>query len=149
MKYLKGLSEFNMIKEGWQTSLKKELLYDREDDIRLFFINLFDLGWIELPVKHRICGSNFDVDDNRIFYDNNSLYPRYTFILESNKSETSMNNVIELVGDIDEILERIRLEGYVFNVEQMVITPKGRIEISIYHEDDVIPCEMIFIIFKV
>lgn len=145
MKYLKRFT----INEGWQTSLKKELSYDREDDIRHHFLDLMDnIGWNELPSRHRICDDNFWISDNRVDYTENKLYPRYTLTFERhNVKRASMDVIIETMEDITDIVERLRSEGYQLNIDVLNVgnSINERFEISVYHPEDVIDWEKIFI----
>ncbi len=141
MKYLKRFK----INEGWQNSLKGELSYDKEEEIRGYFIELFDIGWTELPIRHRICDDDFNLTDGRLTYNDKSLYPRYTFTFESNQISIKMNDILEIMNDITEILERLKYDGYVFIVEEMSVSPRQRLSISLYNTEDAITWELIFI----
>lgn len=146
---MKHLNRFNKINEGWQISLKKELSYDREDDLRHYFLDLMDdIGWKELPVRHRMCDEDFWISDHKIYHNDKPLYPRYTFTFErANPKRASMNVIIETMEDITEITERLRTDGYIINIDTLTVgnSINERLEISIYHPSDVIEWEKIFI----
>lgn len=146
---MKYLNRFNKINEGWQNSLKKELSYDREDELRHYFLDLMDnIGWTELPMLHRLCDEDFWISDHKIYHLVKSLYPRYTFTFErSNPKRASMNVIIETMEDITSIIERLRSDGYIINIDTLTVgnSINERLEISIYNPSDVIDWDMIFI----
>jgi len=150
---MKHLNRFNIINEGWQSTLKRELIagksYNREDDLRHYFLDLMDdIGWKELPIRNRVCDEDFWISDVRIYHLVKSLYPRYTFTFErSNPKRASMDVIIETMEDITEIVERLRSDGYIINIDMLTVgnSINERFEISIYHPEDVIDWEKIFI----
>lgn len=146
---MKHLKVYDVINEGWQTTLKRELTFDREEDIRHYFLDLVDdINWKELPVRNRICDDTFWISDNRIEYSNRPLYPRYTFTFEKrNTTRASMDTIIETVEDITEIVERLRSDGYFINIDILTVgnSINERFELSLYHPDDAIDWEKIFI----
>lgn len=150
MKHIRG---FNLINEGWQISLKRELEYSREDEIRDFIEELSDVGLKEVAFRERICDENFLIEDKRLSYNDKPLYPRYTFKLGNDGANFNSDRLIELMQDITELLERLRGNGYKVNIDELTIIDsktkdrrdKVVFEFSAYHTDDVIPWEKIFI----
>lgn len=150
---MKYLNRFNLINEGWQLSLRKELDYKRENDIREYFEELLDIGLTEDTFRQRMCDSTFFIEDKRLTYNSKSLYPRYTFKLKSESRKFDSDGIIELMQDITEFLERLRGNGYKVHIDELnIIDSKTKdkrmkviFEFSVYHPDDEIPWEMIFI----
>lgn len=150
MKHLKG---FNLINEGWQISLKRELEYNREEDIRDYIEELSDVGLGEVAFRERICDENFSIEDKRLKYNDKPLYPRYTFKLGNDGANFNSDRLIELMQDITELLERLRGNGYKVNIDELnIIDSKTKdkrtkvvFEFSVYHIEDEIPWEKIFI----
>lgn len=58
-----------------------------------------------------------------------------------------MNVIIETMEDITSIIERLRSDGYIINIDTLTVgnSINERLEISIYHPSDVIDWDMIFI----
>ena len=150
MKHIKG---FNLINEGWQISLKRELEYNREEDIRDYIEELSDVGLKEVGFRERICDENFFIEDKRLNYNDKPLYPRYTFKLGNDGASFNSDRLVELMQDITELLERLRGNGYKVNIDELTIIDsktkdkrtKVVFEFSVYHTEDEIPWEKIFI----
>lgn len=151
MKYIK---DFISINEGWQITLKSEIDYKREDDIREVLSELNDIGLEIQSFKKRLCDDSFYISDNRIKYNSEPLYPRYTFKLISERNYNP-DKQIEIMQNITECLERLRGFGYKVNIDGLKIQHNKEnptkfkfimaFEFSVYHIDDQIPWEMIFI----
>jgi hypothetical protein len=147
MKHINKIQLVNeSIKPQWEKEVVSQLKYDRAEDLSLFFIELLDLNWIEDKVLETVSGEDFKLDPQRMSYLKNPLYQTYVLRFKTGRLH-SMNVFIEIMDIITESLERIRDDGYVFKVIDLSLGRKKEkiFEVAIYHSDDKVDFESIFI----
>ena len=145
MKYLKKYSQINEM-EKWVERAMKSLKYEREEDIRMYLVELLDMGWVETKTRYDMGDENF-VLKSRIHYMKNPVYLQYNFEF-SNTKVLTMDRSIELLEVITTAVERLKDDGYIFKILNFAIGKEqsSHFKLSIFHKDDVVPWENIFTI---
>ena len=146
---MKYLEKYKIFEAGdWRRRTVQKLEYTREQEIRMYLVELLDMNWIEHMVVHDIIDGDFQLK-NRINYLRNPIYQCYMFDF-TNKKILSMNKTIELMESITSALERLREDGFMFKIFNFTIgsdqSGRKRFTIVIYHRDDIVPWEDIFVI---
>ena len=163
MKYLINYNNEEMINEArWFELAVMRSEYNRDDELREFFLELVDLGGKIFGIRnatHTIVDENFEIK-NRIDYTNKPLYKAYTLRLRFEELSTimsrdlnnQMSGTINFFGEFSESLTKFQDFGYNFKIKKMVFDPNDRdssnggimFDIVMYHNEDIIPWEHIF-----
>jgi|SaaInlV_165m_DNA_3_1040750.scaffolds.fasta_scaffold25423_2 hypothetical protein len=168
MKYLKNYNNVEMINEsgegdGWFELAIMRSEYNRDGELKEFFLELVDLGGKIIGIKnstHTLVDENFEVRD-RINYIDKPLYKGYTLRLRFDDLSSSirdvndkqMSSTIEFFNEFSDSLIKIKDFGYKFKIlnfslESSVFQGDGehgiRFDIAMYHTEDIIPWEHIF-----
>lgn len=134
--------------EKWVERTIKSLQYNREDDIRMYLIELIDMNWVERKVIYTIGDQDFNIK-KRINYMSMPLYQQYIFNFINSKVLT-MDRSIELMETVTSALERLKDDGYMFRVLDFIFgtnqAGNKQFRLMIYHKDDIIDWEKIFTI---
>jgi hypothetical protein len=134
------------INENWVEDAKFDLSYNREDDIRSYFLELLDLNFEEEPVELSICDDEFKIG-NRMDYVNKNLFQSYEFRWTTRRIH-NMDTITEIMDTISESVQRLRDTGYHFRIMDLTLGKNHRVktlEVILYHTDDKINWERIFI----
>jgi hypothetical protein len=151
---MKYLNNFNPINEAWRPTLIKSLTFERDEDIKSYFIELFDEGWEldDAATEHIIGDKNFRIDkDSRMSYVDEPLYKQYEISLTCTNNLKYKKNKFFAFDTLEIIttgIERFKDDGYNLIILDMTIgvqNPTETLTITFYHKDDIIPWEKIFI----
>lgn len=137
----------------WFDRVMRSVKYDREEDIRGYLLDLTDSKWIERPVKIGLCSDDFELDTNKQTYKNKPLYKSYTFTF-TNRTDHSIDRTIEVMNTMTAAMERLKDAGYNFRLLDFILgksqklrstSYNEKIQIEIYHKDDIVPLNIIFL----
>jgi hypothetical protein len=158
MRHLKKYNNLESINESWFESAIIRSDYNRDDEIREFFLELTDLGGRVVGIRnatHTIVDDNFELK-NRINYLEKPLYKAYTLGLRFEELSQSISNTnvdnemsktIDFFNELDDALMNIKDFGYKFKLKKFTFEPKDNgisFNIVLYKPEDVIPWEHIF-----
>jgi len=163
MKYLRDYNNEEMINEArWFELAVMRSEYNRDDELREFFLELVDLGGRILGIRnatHTLVDENFEIK-NRIDYNNKPLYKAYTLRLrfedlsisiKNGNTDKQMDSTIEFFNEFDDALMSIKDFGYKFKIKKIIFEPTMvnqrdgiMFDIVMYHPEDTIPWEHIF-----
>lgn len=145
MKYIKS---YNSINESWNNNLIHKLSFDYDNDLRMYFVDLLDIGFDE-TINHLICDEKFELK-NRKYYMDDPLYMTYNIRYSYNK-KISSDKLIDIMQCITTALEVLKEEGYSFCISELSIyqtednyRQRDILDIYIYNNKDIIPWEYIF-----
>jgi hypothetical protein len=116
------------------------------NNVKSYFVDLFDLGWRLSNTEFGICDEDFELLD-QVEYIHEPLYIKYTITLTYHKTH-SMSTLIEILGSLTSSFERMKDDGYLVDLIDMTLgkTQKGnkKVIIQIYNTKNVVPFEIIF-----
>lgn len=150
------------INENWVMNAVTKSSYDRDAEIREFFLELIDLGGEFKSVRnrtHTITDKNFVLKE-RIHYINEPLYQSYLIRIRFNTLadtirqggvDVEMEKTIDFFNELDDAFSHLKDFGYKFRLSSIEFKPLATtssdaimIDVVTYHPDDIVPWEKIF-----
>ncbi len=157
MKHLNRYSDLEQLNENWVANAVMKSSYDRDDEIREFFLELVDIGGEFKSVKnssHTLIDKNFKLLD-RINYITDPLYQSYLIrirfeqllnIIKAGDSDFEMEKTIDFFNELDDSFYKMKNFGYKFKLRKISFDLDSEImvDVIVYHPDDIVPWEKIF-----
>lgn len=159
MKHLNRYSDLEILNENWVANAIIKSSYDRDDEIREFFLELVDLGGEFKSVKnasHTLLDKNFTLKD-RINYVTDPVYQGYLIrirfehlsnVIKSGDSDLEMEKTIDFFNELDDSFYKIKNFGYKFKLRKISFDVNNEdsimVDVLIYHPEDIVPWEKIF-----
>ena len=151
MKFLTSFNEAQSLQGKWSDRVMRSVDY-KDNTIRMYFTDLTDSGWKELPIKHELCGINFELDE-KTHYKEKRLYKKFIFTFTCH-ADHSMDRTVEVMESLTSAMERLKDDGYNFKLVDLILgdskklsktSYNEKIQIEIFHKKDYVPFEIIFL----